>query len=169
MKSDLYDMALRILGEHRIMAVATNRSDGWPQATVVAYANGGLLLYFFIARLSQKFANLKRDSRVSAAIGGDFTDPDEITGLSLAGNAEIVTEVSEYERAAENFLNRFPEYADWPKPNPAIAPLMKITPSYLSIIDYSKGFGHSDLVEVAEGDLRRPVPQPRSDWLGRSG
>jgi len=168
MKSDLHALALRILGEHRIMTVATNRSDGWPQATVVAYANDGLLLYFFIARLSQKFANLKRDSRVSAAVGGDFTDPDKITGLSLAGTAEIVTEDSEYERAAGIFLDRFPEYADWPRPNPAIAPLMKITPTLLSVIDYSKGFGHSDLVEVKEGDLRRPIPQPRSDWLGRS-
>jgi nitroimidazol reductase NimA-like FMN-containing flavoprotein (pyridoxamine 5'-phosphate oxidase superfamily) len=168
MKSELRDLALRILGEHRIMTVATNRSDGWPQATVVAYANNGLLLYFFVARLSQKFANLKRDSRVSAAIGGDFTDPDAITGLSLAGNAEIVTEDGEYERAAGIFLDRFPEYTDWPKPNPAIAPLMKITPTLLSVIDYSKGFGHSDLVEVEKGDLRQPIPQPRSDWLGRS-
>ena len=168
MKSDLHALALRILGEHRIMTVATNRSDGWPQATVVAYANDGLVLYFFIARLSQKFANLKRDSRVSAAIGGDFSNPEDITGLSLAGKAEIITEDSEYERAAGIFLSRFPEYADWPKPNPAIAPLMKITPSYLSIIDYSKGFGHSDLVQVKEGDLRAPIPQPPSDWLGRS-
>lgn len=168
MKSNLRDLALRILGEHRIMTVATNRSDGWPQATIVAYANSGLVLYFFIARLSQKFANLKRDSRVSAAIGDDFDNPDTITGLSLAGNAEIVTEDSEYERGAGIFLDRFPEYADWPKPNPAIAPLMKITPTLLSIIDYSKGFGHSDLVQVEEGDLRQPIPQPRSDWLGRS-
>lgn len=168
MKSDLRALALKILEENRIMTVATNRSDGWPQATIVAYANDGLLLYFFIARLSQKFANLKRDSKVSAAIGGDFTDPDKIAGLSLAGNAEIVTEDSEYERASAIFLDRFPEYADWPKPNPAIAPLMKITPTYLSVIDYSKGFGHSDLIQVEEGDLRQTVPQPRSDWLGRS-
>ena len=168
MKSDLRDVALRILEEHRIMTVATNRSDGWPQATVVAYVNDGLMLYFFVARLSQKFANLKRDSRASAAIGGDFSDPDTIAGLSLAGHAVIVTEASEYERAAGIFPERFPEYADWPRPNPAIAPLMKITPAYLSVVDYSKGFGHSDLVQVEDGDLRQPIPQPSSDWLGRS-
>ena len=85
-----------------------------------------------------------------------------------AGRAEIVAGDDEYERAADIFLNRFSEYASWPKPNPAIAPLIKITPTLLSIIDYTKGFGHSDLVQVKEGDLRQPVPQPHSDWLGRS-
>lgn len=168
MKSDLQALALKILGQHRIMTVATNRSDGWPQATIVGYVHEGLLLYFFIARLSQKFTNIKKDSRASAAIGGDFADPGDIIGLSLAGKADIVTGDDEYERATDIFLSRFPEYAGWPKPNPAIAPLMKITPTVLSIIDYSKGFGHSDLVQVKEGDLRQPVPQPRSDWLGRS-
>ena len=111
MKSDLHAFALKILGQHRIMTVATNRSDGWPQATIVGYANDGLLLYFFIARLSQKFTNIKRDSRVSAAIGSDFADDLDINGLSLAGRAEIVARDDEYERAADIFLNRFSEYA----------------------------------------------------------
>jgi hypothetical protein len=94
--------------------------------------------------------------------------PNLLAPAKLAGRAEIVAGDDEYERAADIFLNRFSEYASRPKPNPAIAPLMKITPTLLSIIDYSKGFGHSDLVQVNEGDLRQPVPQPHSDWLGRS-
>jgi nitroimidazol reductase NimA-like FMN-containing flavoprotein (pyridoxamine 5'-phosphate oxidase superfamily) len=37
---------LEILDQHRLMTVATNRSDGWPQATTVGYVNDGLTIYF---------------------------------------------------------------------------------------------------------------------------
>jgi len=167
MKSDLRKLAESILDGHRLMTIATNRKDGWPQATIVGYANDGLVIYFLIARLSQKFANIKNDSRVSAAIGSDFSDPDTIKGLSLAGRAGIVTKADEYDRAISVFLKRFPEYEAWPLPNPASAPLMKITPEILSVLDYSKGFGHSDLVTVEEGDLRHAAAQPAADWSGR--
>ena len=57
-----------LLDRERLMTLACNRPDGWPQATTVGYLNDGLNLYFIIARTSQKFANLQADSRVSVAI-----------------------------------------------------------------------------------------------------
>ena len=57
MSPELRNLIVRLLNEHRIMTLATNRSDGWPQATVVGYANDGLVLYCFVARTSQKYAN----------------------------------------------------------------------------------------------------------------
>ena len=48
--------AIQILEGHRTMAIATVRPDGWPQTTIVGYANDGLLLYFLISRSSQKLA-----------------------------------------------------------------------------------------------------------------
>jgi nitroimidazol reductase NimA-like FMN-containing flavoprotein (pyridoxamine 5'-phosphate oxidase superfamily) len=59
------DKAIQILEQNRLMAIATIRPDGWPQATMVGYANDDLLLYFVISRTSQKFANIARDNRVS--------------------------------------------------------------------------------------------------------
>ena len=41
--------AIAILDAHRVMAVSTIRPDGWPQVTIVGYANDGLLLYFLIS------------------------------------------------------------------------------------------------------------------------
>jgi hypothetical protein len=32
MKPELRDLTLRILNHHRIMTLATNRPDGWPQS-----------------------------------------------------------------------------------------------------------------------------------------
>ena len=40
-----------------------------------------------------------------------------------------------------------------PPPAPATVPLLRITPEIVSILDYSKGFGHADLVRVSDDDL----------------
>ena len=168
MDSKLHELAIEILAGHRIMTIATNRSDGYPQATIVGYVNNGLMIYFYIARLSQKYANIKRDPRVSAAIGDDFSEPTDIKGVSLAGTAQIVTASDEYDRAALIFLRRFPEYTKWPRPDRAFALLMKISPEIISILDYSRGFGHSDLISVTDGDLRQKISQQRSYWRAHS-
>jgi nitroimidazol reductase NimA-like FMN-containing flavoprotein (pyridoxamine 5'-phosphate oxidase superfamily) len=52
------------------MILATNRPDGWPQATTVGYVNDGLTIYFLCSPQSQKAANLAWDSPV--------TDPTEV-------------------------------------------------------------------------------------------
>jgi hypothetical protein len=167
MTPELRGLILRLLSEHRIMTLATNRPDGWPQATVVGYANDGLVIYCFVARLSQKFANISRDRRVSAAIASDFPQPLDIRGLSLGGNAVPVTQESEFDRASGIFMKRYPEYAAWPKPSPAIAAMLRISPTVISVLDYSKGFGHSDFVKVEEGDLRS-TGVPKHDWFSRA-
>lgn len=71
------DRAVRILDERRVMAVSTLRPDGWPQTTMVGYANDGLLIYFLVFRNSQKFANIQSDPRISIAVG---EEPDDLTG-----------------------------------------------------------------------------------------
>ena len=45
MKREYKQQIIDLLNEHRIMTVATNRPDGWPQATVVGYVNDGLIIY----------------------------------------------------------------------------------------------------------------------------
>ena len=167
MTPELRDAVLGILDQHRIMTLATNRSDGWPQATVVGYANDGLKIYCFVSRLSQKYSNIMRDPRVSATVASDFSNPLEIKGLSFAAKAAAITEATEFDRAYDIFLKRFPQYATWPRPNPAAAPMLRITPTVISVLDYSKGFGHSDLVKVEQGDLRIGGSQ-RHHWFGHA-
>jgi nitroimidazol reductase NimA-like FMN-containing flavoprotein (pyridoxamine 5'-phosphate oxidase superfamily) len=168
MKTELRDLILRLLGEHRTMTIATNRPDGWPQATVVGYVNDGFNIYCFVARLSQKFTNIMHDPRVSIAIAGDFVKPTDIKGLSLAGRAEPVKDKAEFEHVYALMLERYPEYAAWPRPNPALAPMLRITPEIISVLDYSKGFGHSDLVSVSKDDLQEHFGSSRHDWRGRN-
>ena len=164
MKTELRERILRLLDMHRIMTIATNRADGWPQATVVGYANDGLTLYCFIGRVGQKFANIARDPRVSIAIADDFPDPMTIEGLSMAARGAPVDSKEEFERVGKIFLERYPEYAKWGAPDPSLAPLMRFTPEVISVLDYSKGFGHSDLVTVESGDIAAARTAPRHAW-----
>lgn len=153
-----------LLNQHRIMTVATNRADGWPQATVVGYANDGLIIYCLIGRDSQKYTNIMRDPRVSLTIAKDYPQPLQIKGLSIAASAVEVTDQGEREHVAEILLKRYPEYKVMPRPDPAAVPTIRLTPEVVSVLDYSKGFGHTDLVKVTDNDLAEFVEARRHHW-----
>lgn len=155
--------AVEILDAHRLMAIATLRPDGWPQATMVGYANEGLLLYFVISRAGQKFANIERDGRVSIVVGRDFEDPAEIRALSIAANASEVSDPNLRERAVDLVLARHPALAKLPRPNAEHSAIMRAYPSIVTILDYSKGFGHADVLTVAPGGVEM-TPARDDDW-----
>ena len=148
MDETLQTKILEILGQHRLMTVATNRPDGWPQATTVGYVNNGLTLYFLCSPQSQKAHNLQRDNRVSLTIDHDTPDPMAISGLSMAAQAQPATDQAEIAKATQLLMVRYPEYAKYPTPKADEIKFFRVTPKVISILDYSKGFGHSDLVAV---------------------
>ena len=148
MDEEMRSKILALLDQHRIMTVATLRPDGWPQATTVGYVNEGLTLYFLCGLNSQKAKNLARDNRISLTIDHDTSDLMAITGLSMAAHAHAVDDRAE----AEKVLSMLPlKYADAPPlpmkmPSPDEVRLFRIAPMVISVLDYSKGFGHTDLV-----------------------
>ncbi len=137
-----------LLDQHRTMRIATLRPDGWPQVTTVGFANEGLALYFLCGPDSQKAANLARDNRVSLAIDDDTPEVMEITGLSMAAYAHVVDDPAEAEKAMRLLFARYPEQKSLPGPMPAPQDvrIFRLTPTVVSVLDYSKGFGHTDLV-----------------------
>lgn len=166
MKRALKETILKLLDEHRVMTIATARPDGWPQATIVNFVNDGLASYIFIARDSQKAKNIARDNRVSATIGSDARRPLDIRGLSLGGTAVIVDDRAEIAHARTLFLKRHPELRVLPDPNPAEVAMVRIVPEVVSVVDYSKGFGHADLVTLSDSDLDEIVDSRRHHWVG---
>jgi general stress protein 26 len=166
MKREFKRQIISLLDEHRVMSLATNREDGWPQVTVVGYANDGLIIYCFIARDGQKYANIGRDPRVAIAIAKDYPLPLMIKGLNMAARAVVIEDRGEIDHALRLQLRRYPEYKVMPKPDPRAVPLLRITPEIVSILDYSKGFGHSDLVRVTDNDLEEYVESRRHHWAG---
>ncbi|OAE99913.1 pyridoxamine 5'-phosphate oxidase [Bradyrhizobium centrolobii] len=139
---------LRLLDQHRTMRIATLRPDGWPQVTTVGYANDGLAVYFLCGADSQKAANLASDDRVSLAVDDDPAQVVDITGLSMAARAKLVTDPAEFEKALRLLISRYPNQKglDFPMPKTSDVCVFRLTPTIVSLLDYSKGFGHTDLI-----------------------
>lgn len=156
MDENIRQTILTLLDQHRIMTVATLRPDGWPQATTVGYASEGLTLYFLCGPASQKAANLARDDRVSLTIDHDTSDIMAITGLSMAGHAQAVTDPAEAAGVMRMLMRKYPEQTSLPgpMPGPEEVRIFRVTPTVISVLDYSKGFGHSELVSVADAPER---------------
>lgn len=141
---------LDLLDEHRIMTIATLRPDGWPQATTVGYVHDDLTLYFLCGLNSQKAANLAQDDRVSLTIDHDTPDIMAITGLSMAARAQPVEDREEAEKVLQLLAMQYPEQTDLPieMPTPEDVRIFRVIPTVISVLDYSKEFGHTDLVTL---------------------
>jgi nitroimidazol reductase NimA-like FMN-containing flavoprotein (pyridoxamine 5'-phosphate oxidase superfamily) len=148
MNEEIRSKIMALMDQHRIMTVATLRPDGWPQATTVGYVNEGLTLYFLCGPDSQKAANLARDDRLSLTIDHDASQLMEITGLSMAARAQAVVDPVEADKVLRMLPLKYPEQASMPAPMPTAEQvrIFRVTPTVISVLDYAKGFGHTDLV-----------------------
>ena len=148
MNEAIRNKILTLLDQHRIMTIATLRPDGWPQGTTVGYVNDGLTLYFLCGLDSQKAANLARDDRVSLTIDHDTPDLMAITGLSMAAHAQAVVDLAEANKVLKMFPLKYPEQiaVPMPMPTPEEVRIFRVTPTVISVLDYAKGFGHTELV-----------------------
>lgn len=140
--------AIRILDSNRVMAVATNRPDGWPQNTIVGYANLGLLIYFVVFRTSQKLANIQTDGRIAIAVGQEPTGLNELQAVYAGADAAEVTDESEKAQAWKMLAERHPNLAGLDAPATSDAAVMRARCKYVSVLDYRKGFGHRAAFEA---------------------
>ena len=142
-------LILKILGDNDTMSFATVRPDGYPQATTVSYVNDGLTIYFGTWDATQKVKNIASCKKVSAAIEGYDKDWNKIQGLSLGGRADVVNGGDETVKVYGLMEKKFPQIAEFPIPDLGAAMVIRITPQVFSIVDYTKGFLHSELVQIA--------------------
>ncbi len=114
----------------------------------MGYANEGLTIYFLCGLDSQKAANLARDDRVSLTIDHDTPQVMEITGLSMAARAKVVVDATEGEKVLRTLMLKYPPQGSLPlpMPTPADVRIFRVIPTVISVLDYSRGFGHTDLV-----------------------
>lgn len=130
------------------MSIATVRDDDYPQATIVSYVNDGPVIYFGTSPHSQKAKNIARNNRVSMTINRDYIDWNEIEGVSIGGRARKVDDVHEQEKVAELMLQKFPEVEQYVPEDPDELLIFRIDPEVASLLDYRKGFGHTELVTM---------------------
>jgi general stress protein 26 len=132
------------------LTLATLRDDGYPQANTLGYANDGLRIYFGTDRGSQKVKNLLYCNKVSITIVPPYANWGEIRGLSMGGTAELLADdAAESRKAMDLISRRFPTVLGMTPPVDSSAMVyVKFSPRVISVLDYRKGFGHAELVQV---------------------
>lgn len=159
--------AIKILDAHRTMTLSTVRPDGWPQSTIVGYANRGFALYFMIFRTSQKFANIAHDRRVAIAVGHEPNDIREAEAVYAGAIAAEVTDPAQRDYGWRLLNDRHPNLAAFVPPSPSDAAIMLAECKYVSVVDYSEGLGHNEDLILGPGDLGDPMAADRSLEQGK--
>jgi len=139
---------LEQLRTHRNMSLATVRPDGYPQATIVAYAHDGLTLYFACERNSQKVRNLRHSPKVSLTISKDWAGWTKIRGLSMGATAKILDRPADIRRALSLLARKFKGMKDMSAEDLAATVVVRVQPRVISMLDYRRGFGWTKLVRV---------------------
>jgi hypothetical protein len=72
----------------------------------------------------------------------------EIAGLSMAARAQAVEYQTEADKVLLMLPLKYPEQVSLPgpMPTPEQVRIFRVTPTVISVLDYSQGFGHTDLV-----------------------
>ena len=156
--------AVEILDSNRTMAISTLRADGWPQTTIVGYANDGLTLYFLIFRSSQKLKNIRHDRRVSLAVGGEAKDLSQVTAVYAAAHATEVTDAKERNRAWQVLVSRHPNLTAFEPPERTEAAMIKAECKHVSVVDYRKGLGHTEELSVGDDGALETAEARMEDW-----
>jgi general stress protein 26 len=148
MDAELEKQIISILEGAQDMTVATVREDGYPQATTVSFVNDGLLVYFGCTKDSQKARNIARNDKVSLAANLLYSSWDKIRGVSIGGTAARVSDPNEIERMGKLMVAKFPQILRYVSSGLEGVAIFRITPKVISVLDYSKGFGHTELVHI---------------------
>lgn len=165
-------LILEILASAREMSLATVRPDGYPQATVLNYASDGLALFAAIGLDSQKAHNIRQNHKVSLTIVPHVEGRLPIRALSMGATAAFVTGREQVSDVAARLLKRYPDFqhvlsGTEGDPWGGIV-FLRIVPQVISLLDYTRGFGHTDLYSVptqlypaASGLPRQAAPAAR--------
>jgi nitroimidazol reductase NimA-like FMN-containing flavoprotein (pyridoxamine 5'-phosphate oxidase superfamily) len=148
MDPGLREEILSVLKDASDMTIATIRPDGYPQATTVSYVSDGLIIYFGCAAESQKVWNIACNDKVSLTVTLPHFSWEDIRGLSVGGRAAPVTDAQEISRVSELMLRKFPQILRYALAGKKGVFLVRITPEVISVLDYRKEFGHTDLVKI---------------------
>ncbi|MBI5026813.1 MAG: pyridoxamine 5'-phosphate oxidase family protein [Nitrospirae bacterium] len=147
MTDSIKNEVLLYLNRHLYGNLATVYSNDpmQPHVTTVAYVNDGFDLYFTTSVKSQKFINIEGNSKVAMTIDEDETDWMKLTGLQIEGIAKVV-KAEQVPAVLEIYAEKFPIIKEFP-PNLDYR-FIKIKPNRIWMLNYQKGFGHRDYLEL---------------------
>jgi uncharacterized protein YhbP (UPF0306 family) len=125
-----------------VMTLATCGPSGEPHAAAVYFAcDDRLNFYFFSNPESQHVQDLVRDSHAAVSIHPECSDWQDIRGLQIRGKVEKLERGSDWDRAWELYVAKFPFVAGL---GPVVASneFYRFTPLWVRLVDNRQGFGH---------------------------
>ena len=136
----------QFLAEHTTLTLATVSADGHPHAAPLFFAETDDLSLIFISEQKvQHSKNITANNNVAAAIYADGQQWQSIRGLQIEGTCEPLSgQVAK--TARDIYLQKFP----FIQQNKLLLVMLntvtfyQITPSWLRLIDNSRGFGHKE-------------------------
>lgn len=135
------------LTRHNTLSLAMIGTEGQPHACALFYVAGPDLTLYFLSDPKTDHARFIEDGApVAATIEANNQDWKSISGLQLHGFAKPCSEADEKKTAKDIYAARYPFVA---KAGTLAAPLARaryyqITPSWIRLIDNTRGFGHKD-------------------------
>jgi len=140
------------------MAISTVRPDGWPQTTIVGYANRGFGLVFLIYRTGQKWANIQLDDRISIAVASEPLDLDGLQAVYAGAHAKEVIDNDDRQEAWRQLMQRHSNLAGAQIPDASEGVFMRARCKYVSVLDFTQGLGHREQLTVDDsGSLTEAV------------
>ena len=160
--------AVTTLTANRIMAISTVRPDGWPQTTVVGYANKGFEIFFLIFRASQKYANIQNDNRISIAVAPEPEKLEQLKAVYAAAIAEEITDSRERDEAWRVLMERHSNLAGFKIPEAEQAVFMRAKCRHVSHLDYSLSLGHREQLTIDDKGVVTKARVGKDNWPTRA-
>lgn len=156
--------AITILNANRLMAISTIRPDGWPQTTVVSYANRGFEIYFLIFRASQKYANIQQDNRISIAVAPEPERVEQLKAVYAGAIAQEIRVSEERDQAWKLLMERHSSLPGFKIPEAEQAVFMRASCKHVSVLDFSRGPGHREQLTVDDNGAVSKANIGRENW-----
>jgi len=143
------DRILAYLAAHNTLTLATER-EGKPWANALFYANDDFTLYFVSDPKTRHADHLKNNPRVAATIQDDQRDWRAIQGVQIEGRCSEITNPIESARALTVYAGKYPFIAGLLRAPKELGSAMakarfhKITPTWIRLIDNTRGFGFKE-------------------------
>ena len=142
------------LAAHHTVTLATIADDGDAHAASLLYAPEGLSIMWTSDPDTRHSRHLESRPRVMATIAPDYSDFRAIRGLQIQGEASRLNAIADIARAQGLMVARYSFLAQlaaapatllkaWQK-----AAFYRLTPTRITLIDNTRGFGHKATLEV---------------------
>jgi uncharacterized protein YhbP (UPF0306 family) len=155
MTNEIHAHILAYLVAHNTLTLATER-DGVPWANAVFYANDGWMIYFVSDPKTRHVDHLRHNASIAATIQDDQRDWRSIQGVQLEGRCEEITNPVESAHALAVYAAKFSFIKDLIAAPKEIGSAMsaarfhKITPTWIRLIDNTRGFGHKEEIDLTK-------------------